>query len=537
MLGIKKSKTTPYHPQGDSKPERFNRTLLGMLRTLEVVQKISWKDHLASLVHAYNCTKHESSGYSPFYLMFGRQPRLPIDIVLGLPAVHDNNQILTSVRESLELAYKIASEATRKATRKQKHYYDQKVRGESLRVGDLVLVKNVGLKGKTKLADKWQTEPYVVIDKPNEEIPIYKVRLERGGKEKMWHRNMLLPLQLPSVLDLNPTSTQHVTERKKKSAKKVKKGKKKHHSKGHHLRNVDKNDARSEDVWTESSDNSEDYDVHFTLEQPSSRRSLTQPINFSSSVDEFPSSEDEGEVISQMEIHPSREERSLELFKMVDDHVQDESAISGVNTRSKTKLLNTETVNTEESVSQLEDEEESETEVQEDLSKLPEPILTLPSDNLCPSANENVEDVLSTPVSMGDSVVESVVSPERNKSLEESVVHSEEASPGTEVDSLVSEADHPVVDKETDVQVKDVQFIDQSTLEEEAVAEPEVRRSARDRKPTQFYTSSVLHSADVSQKCRADKIKSVNLLLELCILLPNQTGSLIQIIRTLLGSM
>ena len=92
-----KSRTTPYHAMGNGMTERFNRSLLDMLGTLEPHQKPNWKPHVAPLVHAYNCTRHESTDQSPYYLMFGREPRLPIDLAFGI-----NNQQQKSLTKYIE---------------------------------------------------------------------------------------------------------------------------------------------------------------------------------------------------------------------------------------------------------------------------------------------------------------------------------------------------------------------------------------------------------------------------------------------------
>ena len=195
LLGVKKSRTTPYHPQGDGVTERFNRTLLSMLKTLDNSHKANWKDHIAPLVYAYNCTRHETTHYTPFFLMFGRTPRLLVDVFLGVSSEYSSS--VSEVKERLESAYRAASDASKQAGRHQAKGYNRKVRGAGLCKEDFVLVKNVGLKGKHKLANRWKTDRFVVIEHSNPDIPVFKVKGENSNDVKTLHRNMLLPLVLP----------------------------------------------------------------------------------------------------------------------------------------------------------------------------------------------------------------------------------------------------------------------------------------------------------------------------------------------------
>ena len=200
LLGIWKSRTTPYHPMGNGQCERFNSTLMNMIGTLEEEQKANWKKYVPTLVHAYNCTKNESTGYSPFYLMFGRQARLPIDVAMGVEpgGRHKEHQSTTAyakdLKERLDQAYKIASKEGEKSGKRNKQQYDKKVKGNTIDVGDRVLVRKVGFQSKHKLANRWEDEIYEVIKQPDESIPVFVVKGHEQGKKRTLHRNMLLPI-------------------------------------------------------------------------------------------------------------------------------------------------------------------------------------------------------------------------------------------------------------------------------------------------------------------------------------------------------
>ena len=149
IAGVEKSRTTPYHAIGNGQVERFNQTLQQMLGTLEEYQKSDWKAHVPTLVHAYNATMHDSTGYSPYFLMFRRHPRLAIDAFLGLSrdplSAKHQTEYARKLRERLQFAYRTAQKAAQKSAAKHKATYDLKARHSTLHEGDGVLVKNVRL--------------------------------------------------------------------------------------------------------------------------------------------------------------------------------------------------------------------------------------------------------------------------------------------------------------------------------------------------------------------------------------------------------
>ena len=80
----KEAEDYPLSPPTNVQCEQFNGTLLNMLGTLTPKQKKDWKSHVPALVHAYNYTRNAATQFSPYYLLFGREPRLPVDVKFGL---------------------------------------------------------------------------------------------------------------------------------------------------------------------------------------------------------------------------------------------------------------------------------------------------------------------------------------------------------------------------------------------------------------------------------------------------------------------
>ncbi|KAK0133435.1 Retrovirus-related Pol polyprotein from transposon 412 [Merluccius polli] len=212
LAGVNKSRTSPYHPMGNGGTERFNRTLGNMLRSLPARSKQKWPQMIQTMTFVYNCTAHETTGFAPFYLMFGRVPRLPVDLLfknvlrdetvcgpyLALSAIDftgkigpcDYNAYVKSLASDLHSAMLLAQRNSAIEQQHQSDQYNKKVKGLPLSIGDQVLVANKGGRGKRKLADKWEPVVHTVVaSKPS--LHIYKIR-DRVGHERVVHRNLLL---------------------------------------------------------------------------------------------------------------------------------------------------------------------------------------------------------------------------------------------------------------------------------------------------------------------------------------------------------
>ena len=144
LCGIKSSKTTPYHPSRDGQTERMNQTIISMLKTLNENQKARWKDHLSKLVFAYNSSINKSTGYSPFFLMFGRSSRLPIDsmfpVDIGVRKQKTYDQFLSDWKIEMNEAIQIAQQKADKSAEQNRNLYNRKVHGNDIVIGDRVLL-------------------------------------------------------------------------------------------------------------------------------------------------------------------------------------------------------------------------------------------------------------------------------------------------------------------------------------------------------------------------------------------------------------
>ena len=130
LLNIKKTRTSPYYPQCDGQVERMNRTLIELL-ALNVANPTEKLDlNLVLVLIAYRSAVQSSKGLTPHFMLFGREMRLPLDIMYRPPeASYSRFDYPNEVRETLADAYERARERLHLAHNRQKDYYDRRMSG------------------------------------------------------------------------------------------------------------------------------------------------------------------------------------------------------------------------------------------------------------------------------------------------------------------------------------------------------------------------------------------------------------------------
>ena len=108
LLRVKKVSTAAYRPQTNGLVERFNRTLAAMLSMYVNSKHTDWDRYLPYVTFAYNTTAHSATKESPFFLLYGRQARMPIDNMLMPDSPHENQSVeeyRAELVEGLRLAH------------------------------------------------------------------------------------------------------------------------------------------------------------------------------------------------------------------------------------------------------------------------------------------------------------------------------------------------------------------------------------------------------------------------------------------------
>ncbi len=221
LLGIKSIRTSVYHPQTDGLVERFNRTLKTMIRKFVHEDAKNWDKWLEPLLFAVREVPQASTGFSPFELLYGRQPRGVLDVLRETweegPSESKNEiQHVLDLRTKLHTLGQLSMENLLQAQDKQSRLYNRGARLRNFTPGDKVLV--LLPTSSSKLLAKWQGSFEVTrqVGDLNYEV----VRTDRSGARQIYHLNLLKkwnevePVMLATVIgseeDLGPEASPKV---------------------------------------------------------------------------------------------------------------------------------------------------------------------------------------------------------------------------------------------------------------------------------------------------------------------------------------
>ena len=191
LLSIKRLVSSPYHPICNGLCEKFNGVLKKMLKRLCEKRPKDWDRYIDAALFAYREAPQESTGFSPFELLYGRTVRGPMQVLKELwteeitnPEVRSSYQYVVDLRERIEEGIALAHQQLEQAQGRYKQYYDKKARARKFKVNDEVLVLLPTDSNKLLLQWKgpFKVESIVAVND-------YKVNV--GGRLKTYHANLL----------------------------------------------------------------------------------------------------------------------------------------------------------------------------------------------------------------------------------------------------------------------------------------------------------------------------------------------------------
>jgi transposase InsO family protein len=215
ILGVRKVRNSPYHPMSNGLQERVHRVLHDSIAHYIDSNSTNWDVVVPFFLMAYRATPHSTTGYSPFYLLHGREMVLPNEGDLKArvsPGIQDVNQVqrLENLKSSLRKAYKEVRINNRKMHQKNKAYYDKKAKKRTFEVNDKVFLFCPARKpgrchkfrpfwqGPFMVVQKLSDLNYKIVDKKGKEFVVHVNRLKKSYDQTPWSfENTRRPRQKP----------------------------------------------------------------------------------------------------------------------------------------------------------------------------------------------------------------------------------------------------------------------------------------------------------------------------------------------------
>ena len=195
LLGVKKLRTTGYNAKANGLTEKSNEFSKNYLTAYCNSHRTDWDLWNREACYAHNSSVHTSTKFTAARLMFGREYRMPMNILYGMNELSRSLSFSEYEKEFQEI-YEIARENISTRQNKMATYYDRKVRDHELTVDQRVLVRDPRVKSNT-LKYKWVSPGKVVTSKH----PVYEVEFLDGSRKWLTRDRLKLVLSSSQVTD------------------------------------------------------------------------------------------------------------------------------------------------------------------------------------------------------------------------------------------------------------------------------------------------------------------------------------------------
>jgi hypothetical protein len=187
IFNMRKISTAPYNPKCDGAAEKFNSTLLKMLSSYTASNQDDWDLHLPYCLYAYRAVEQSTTGFSPFFLMFGREPGLPSDYLFEAPTLEyvDAPTYAHHLSTYLGKAWKWARSNILGRQQEYQERYDRTAFPHTFKTNDQVLIYTPQpQKGKSPKLQRLWKGPFVVVAHTPQNLLVHPTN--KPKKEPFW---------------------------------------------------------------------------------------------------------------------------------------------------------------------------------------------------------------------------------------------------------------------------------------------------------------------------------------------------------------
>ena len=186
-LNIHRVTTSPFHPQSNGRVEASHKTINSVIaKALEGQDHRNWDTYVPTAVLAINCSVSETTKQSPFFVVYGRDPQLPMDTLLGPKQRYMGDEYVPTMLGRMHKTFALVKENTKEARQRAMAHFNEKASKCEYQVGDPIYYLNRANQPGTSTKFNLPWQPFYRIVEQTSPVN-YRIRHQPTGKTKVVH--------------------------------------------------------------------------------------------------------------------------------------------------------------------------------------------------------------------------------------------------------------------------------------------------------------------------------------------------------------